>query len=286
LLLLGHTLLVQKKSVAAESSFRRALLIDSDDNGIAGRGLAKALLDQERYREARALLHDLLNAYPNDSELWGLSANMNIALKDNYAAIVALETAGRLGCRDSNMTALLGDLYMDANRPADAVKCYQDAVSRGWTGGAHLLRAARGFMLLGNADEAEAILKLARDDKNTREMPEYLRVRADILALRGKRDEAAAIYRTVLKKNPLDGETLLKLGDLLRESGKYVDAQLYYERAGRIDEFKAAALVKQAELLVHDGSYAKAIKLLETAQALEFNKNVERYLRQLRRFTS
>lgn len=76
---------------------------------------------------------------------------------------------------------------------------------------------------------------------------------------------------------------MLRLGDLLNDSGNMVAAELNYERAGRIDGVKSESLIKRAQLAVQNNKFVKATKLLEAAQAIEPKPNVERYLKQIRR---
>jgi tetratricopeptide (TPR) repeat protein len=106
---------------------------------------------------------------------------------------------------------------------------------------------------------------------------------ADILRLHGERQQAIERYRIVVARDPLDGDTLLRLGDLLRDEGEASEAELTYERAGRIAGFKAPSLVRRARLDVDARRYSEAISLLEAAQRLVSQPHVERYLEQVRR---
>jgi Tfp pilus assembly protein PilF len=76
---------------------------------------------------------------------------------------------------------------------------------------------------------------------------------------------------------------MLRLGDLLQGAGDSAAAELSYERAGRLDGTQVASLIKRAQLAVQNDQFTKAVKFLESAQAIEPQPDVERYLKQVRR---
>ena len=285
-LLLGHGLALTLHWVSAESAYRQALLLDtaSDD---AQAGLARCLVQQERYLEARSLLRTMLESAPDHRELWSLLANVNVALGAPDAAIRTLETAHRLGCCDAVMLGLLGDLYLNTDRPADAVARYEAALAAGWAESARLLRAVEGLVLMGNAEGAARMLARISDNSEIGTDPaialEYLRLRSELAALQGDTKEAVESYRQLVRRDPLNGRALLRLGELLRQEGDIGGAELAYERAGRLEGMQAEALVHRAELAVQRDRFDVAVRLLEAAEAVESRPHVARYLAQVRR---
>ena len=289
LLLLGHALLAAEHSVSAENAYRQALLLSpSSRDGLFG--LAKCLFDQNRYREGASLLKQLLARYPRDRQLWSLRAHTLIALEKSGDAIVTLECARRMGCADSDMLATLGDLYLNAERPADAVGSYKAAFAVGGPPTVErLLRAIRALVQLKESGQAEALLgeveerrqlepKLFDEDLDLK----VLRLKAELTQQKGDLDAAMALYARALRKEPLDGRTMLLLGDLRREKGRIEDAVMIYERAARIPGFEAEALIRQAQAEVERERYVRAVTLLEAAQTFEKQDHVARYLEQLR----
>ena len=109
-----------------------------------------------------------------------------------------------------------------------------------------------------------------------------LRLRAEVTQRKGDLGAAMALYARALRKDPLDGRTMLLLGDLRREEGRIEDAVIIYERAARISGFEAEALVRQAQAEVERERYGHAVRLLEAAQTFKKQDHVARYLEQLR----
>ena len=281
MLLLGSALLMQSHYVAAENAFRQTLLLKTDSSE-AQQGLIKCLLEQERCREARSLLKTMLKTNPSRPQLWNLLANVNMTLDENQNAIIALETAQRLQCCTPAMLMLLGDLYLNAEQPQDAVKTYTTAINAGKPDSSRLLQAAEGFIITGNAAQARKMLRAiesAADHKNTQQLN---MLKADLAQLEKQPAEAEKIYRKIIAENPLNGKAMLKLGELQQNKGDIYAAELNYERAARIKSVKREALVKQAQLAAQNNRFNQAVNLLEAAQAIETKPNITRYLKQIR----
>ncbi len=285
-LILGHALAQASHLIAAENAYRQVLLLDAE-NRDAEKGLAQSLLEQKRYTEASSLLRHLLEEDPNHPELWSLLANVYVALDSVGDAIRSLETARRLDCCSADMLGLLGDLYLNAGQPADAMPRYEDAIEAGWGRPSRLVRAIEGFILLGDAQGADRLLKRLDGSENTPGSNgltnDIVRLRAELAVLRDNRQEGIQLYRTVTRNDPLNGKALLRLGDLLQQNGDLGAAALAYERAGRIDGMEVDALVRRAQLEVQLERYGKAVELLEAAQTIKSQSHVERYLEQVRR---
>ncbi len=283
-LLLGHGLMMRRQAVPAETAYRQVLLLDAE-NRDAQRGLIQSLLEQERFAEVRNLLRGALDQQPGEASYWSLLANVEVSLDDSGAAIRAAETARRLNACPPLLLMLLGDLYLDAGRAAEAVACYAEVKSAG--GGvedSRFLRAVEGLIQLGEAEKAVTLLGTvaAVSDSGTKDST-VLRLRAEIAALQGKAKQAVELYRELAAADPLDGRVLLRLGDLLRETGAVGEAELTYERTGRVAGFEADSLVRRARLEVDAQRFAEAVELLEAAQRLTPQPNTARYLEQIRR---
>ena len=288
-LLLGHGLMMRRHAVPAESAYRQALLLDPV-NRDARRGLIQSLLEQQRLDEVRSLVRSALEDEPAESSLWTLLVNAEVALGDTAAAIRAAETARRLDACTPLTLMLLGDLYLDAGRPAAAVACYDGVRAAGGVETARFLRAVEGLVQMGETARAATLLDVVEkevvqaDPAGTAPVRrKAVRLRADIAALGGDVEHAVALYREVVSADPLDGRALLRLGELLRESGKTGDASLAYERAGRLSGFEVDALIGRARLEVDAGRISEAVGLIEAAQRIEPRPPVARYLEQLHR---
>lgn len=284
--LLGHGLTLSGRWVSAESAYRQALLLDAD-SGDAQTGLARCLVQQARYREARSLLRSMLESSPGNQGFWSLLANVDVALDATDDAIRTLETAQRLGCCNAVMLALLGDLYLNTGRPAEAVGRYDAALAAGWSEPSRLLRAVEGLIMIGEEAGASAILDSLENSAEIRRRPELqqsqLRLTAELAMLQGNRKMAIAIYRQLIERDPLHGEALLRLGQLLVLEGELGAAELAFERAERLEGMQAEALVRRGELAVQRERFDEAVRLLEAAETIESRPHVARYLTQVRR---
>ena len=289
-LLLGHALMLRRHAVPAESAYRQVLLLDAEHPD-AVRGLIQSLLEQQRLQEVRSLLRTALDRSPEDAAYWSLLANVEIALQDPAAAIRAVETARRLEACPPLLLMLLGDLYLDAGRASEAVACYDKVREAHEIPPSRFLRAVEGLVALGDAEQAEGLMARLQpppaagvasaltpaDDFVLR------RLTAEIAVLRGDLKTAVTRFREAVALAPLDGRLLLRLGDLLRETGAGADAALTYERTGRLAGFEADALVRRAQLAVDSQRYADAVVLLEEAERIKSRPEIARYLEQIKR---
>jgi len=286
-LLMGHALLLKERAVSAENAYRQALLL-SPESRDARLGLAKCLLHQHRYPETLGLVTALLAADASSTELWSLRASALIALDRTAEAMRAIESARRLGRATGEMTATLGDLYLNADMPGEAVRCHREAARERAVSPAHTLRAAGALLALQRLEEAEALLpsieKRVADGNETRELRSGLwRLKAQLAHRQGDADEAVRLCRELVRKNPLDGQALLLLGDLHRERDELEDALMLYERAAGTEGSEAEALVRQAQIEVERERYGRAVELLEASLVFDDAPHVTRYLEQVRR---
>lgn len=289
LTMIGYVSLLRNEPVAAETAYRQALLLDpGDDNAAAG--LARALLLQERHREAAALLLNLLEESPGRSELWFLFANAQLALERPRRALSALEAARRLGSASGESLATLGDLYLAEDQPELALERYREAFSGDHPAPDRMLRSARALLLTDHPAQAGEILELigleTENDPaafSPAQIREFKRLQGRRFAREGELGRAEEIYRSLLDADPLDGETLLALGDTYRLQSIIDRAALCYEQASRIPGSRIEALLRLAQLEVERGRYRRAVELLEAHQAESPRPAVADYLDQVRR---
>jgi tetratricopeptide (TPR) repeat protein len=283
--LLGHAYVLADRPVSGEAAYRQALLLNADHRE-ASRGLVKVLIRQARFNEAGALATELLNREPRDAELWALRGNAALARGDEREAIATFETAARLSTLTVAQRLLLGDLYINQRRPADALRHYRHALERE-PAPKHVLHAAEAFLLLGDTARAGDLLKGL---SATPDSPEDLRraglLRARLALLDNQAAQARDAVEAVLSANPLDGEALLLQGEIAETLTEPDAAALAYERAARVDGFRVRALLAQGRLEAGRGAYARAIEHLAAAQVLEPRPDVARYIEQLRRLVA
>jgi len=270
--LIGYTYLLRDQPIPAESAYRKALLLRPDDIN-AYLGLAKALLLQDRFREAAKILETVLLDYPQRGELWALLANVRLALEQSRQAIVALETARRLGVASDEALMTLGDLYLNQGQYHEALVVYEKAFATDHLEISRLLRAIEGFLMFKELDPAERLLRKARllekEKKFSPQNRAQLRwLEAKQAHLSGKLRTALKAYRRLLQTEPLNGKVLMALGELYQITGEPDRAIITFERAARLPDVRVEALIKHAQVEVERENYRKAIELLVAAQSL------------------
>ncbi|MBN1595759.1 tetratricopeptide repeat protein [candidate division FCPU426 bacterium] len=286
LMLTGYAYLLLNQPIPAESAYRQALLINPEDQN-AYLGLAKALLEQERFAEGGRILEDVLVRHPDRGELWSLLANARLSMDKTQEAIVALETARRLRVASAEALLTLGDLYLNQGEYQEALALYEKVFDQERPSIPRLMRAIEGFLLSGISRPAQRLLAKARslEENKLLSRAETIHLRwleARQAQLSGDLQGALRAYRLLLHENPLEGKTLLALGEIYQRLGETEQAAIFYERAARLPEVKVEALIRHAQLEVEREHYRKAIALLDTAQMIRPRENVARYLQQLR----
>lgn len=285
-LLLGHALLLTDALVSAETAYRQCLLLRPGDAD-ALLGLARALLPQDRPQETLALARELLRRDPMRREWWGLQANALMAMDRPEEAARALESARRLDLADAEMLATLGDLHLNARRIEDAADLYRQSLAGiGTPPVDRTLRALEAFVSLRQAEAAERLIESLTERKaelNATQRRALQRMMADVALLGEDADTAMGLFNELLREDPLDGRTLLRLAGLHREAGRIEEAALALERAARLPDTQVDALIGNAQLEVQRQRYRRAQELLEAAQALDPSDEVQRYLDQVRR---
>jgi len=167
----------------------------------ARRALESLYVQAGNYEQARNLIKEGLAASPRNYQLY--QDYVMVDLKAN-GVDSAVATAKQLQQQDRDFQparALIGDVYMSANRPADAIKAYQDA-----------LAAAPSEMLIGRLNAAllrsgqpDAAIKSLTDwiAKNPKDLVATEQL-ADIYIVQQRLDEAIKYLQLILDKKPQD----------------------------------------------------------------------------------
>ncbi|MGD0103711.1 MAG: XrtA/PEP-CTERM system TPR-repeat protein PrsT [Rhodopila sp.] len=218
----------QKKE--ARAVYSEILKIDATAVG-ARRQLVALLIDAGDFESARNTLTAGIAASPRNYQLY--QDYVMIDLKST-GIDAALATAERLQSEDRDfpaIKALTGDIYLAANRPADAVAAFTEANT-----------AAPSTLLVTRL--ANALLRSERTDDAGKLLLDWLGKHADDLSATeqlgeisiatGKFDDAAKYLELVLKQKPHNAIALNNLAWVCQQQG---------------NEAKAQALARQAYVL-------------------------------------
>jgi tetratricopeptide (TPR) repeat protein len=286
--LLGFCYLSRDDSIAAESAYRMAILLDPVTEDWKS-GLARSFFKQRRYADVIALCDGLLAAKPERHDLWLLQANAYIGLEQPMRAAENYEIVDRLGKLDANNLLTLGDIYAGQELFELAVRAYSRALETDASvGAARPIRAARVILSRGAQEEAAQLvqaIEAAFPELDAASRKDVLRLSARLAVAKGAGDEEARILGEIVELDPLDGDALILLGVHANRSGDSDKAIFYYERAAGIEAFEADAKVRHAQLLVGKGKYSEALVLLRRAQMVKPRENIQKYLEDVERIS-
>jgi len=283
--LLGYAHSTVGNSIAAESAYRMASLLEPDVRDWK-RGMVRSFFRQQRYAEAVALTKHLLEVNPDDEQLWLLQANAYIGQDKPLDAAKNYEVVDDMGGSSFDTLAMLGDIYVNEELFELAVDAYARALKEDADKGAkRAIRAARVMASRGElelAGEMAVRIEEIRGEKLSKDQrTQLLKIRARVASAAGAGENEAEILQQIVRIDPLDGEALLLLGQYYADQGQVAKAINRYEQAAGIKDFQADAKVRHAQLLVRESRYAEALPLLREAQKLEYRENVQQYLEQV-----
>jgi putative PEP-CTERM system TPR-repeat lipoprotein len=207
------------------------ILKQDPGSALARRQLVALLVESGDYESARSIVATAIAASPRNYSLYQDYVTVDLKATGIDSA---LASADRLIAQDrdfAELRALKGDVYLMANRPADAVTAYGEA---GKAAPSSLLvtRLASALLRAGKTDEANAVLAdwLARhpDDMTAAEQA------AEVSIAANKLPDATRYLEQVLKTRPHDAVALNNLAWVTQQKG---------------DASRAQALARQAYVL-------------------------------------
>ncbi|NBB78544.1 MAG: tetratricopeptide repeat protein [Verrucomicrobia bacterium] len=283
--LLGYGYLTQEKYYPAEAAYRQAILMQPDVTDWKV-GLARTLLETERYPDAIALFDTLLMEAPDNADYWMLQGNAYLGKGDSMAAAKNLEIVRRMGAADLSTLTLLGDIYMNNNSADLALDAYLAATKVATSSDSKpLLRAASLLTRGGNYEQAKTIIPSIRDQIELAEEEELdlLTLEAKIARAEGDGEAAAELLTQIVERDSLNGDALIELANYYADQGDMAKAINRYEQAEKIEAFEREALVAHAQARVRDGQYKEALPLLRRALQLRSDNNLEDYAQRVER---
>jgi tetratricopeptide (TPR) repeat protein len=286
--LLGLAYISTENFVAAEECFRNAIVLNPEVKDWE-MGLIQAMYSQEKFSEVITTMNRMIKLAPEDDKLWMLQANAYLGRKESLAAAANFEIVDQMGKLPAAGLNTLADIYVNEGLLAVAAAAYLRAFEKDEAGGVSgPLRAAEILLAREGYDAALELLekvRQARGDSLTRaDEIQVLKLEAKIGMADGREDAAAETLRTVVQKDPLDGDALILLGQYHQRQGELEKAANFFETAAGIRDFEMDASVRLAQLKVGQGKYEEAIPLLKRAQDIQPRESVGRFLEDLERF--
>lgn len=288
--LLGLCYVNTEKYFSAESAYREAILLDPSVKDWQV-GLAKSLLQQQKWDEAIAVLEQILVEEPENEILWSSAANAYLGKNDPETAVAIQEIVDRLGKATPDTLLFMGNIYLSRNLNDLALGYFERAIKMDPNQDPEVhVNIAETLTARGAYDQAKSEISTIRstfgDTLAPAEKLRVLRLEAQIALATQQGERVIPILEELIEQDPLDGQALLLLADYY--SGKaseegYARADLYYERATKVSKWEVRALISWARSYVSRERFGKAIPLLERAQVKEPQDHIGRYLDQVRK---
>jgi tetratricopeptide (TPR) repeat protein len=287
--LLGVSYLGLENFISAEGAFRNAMILRPEVKDWE-MGLIQALLRQEKWPEIISILNRLIEAKPEDSTLWELQAGAYLGQKNSLAAAANYEIMDKLGKLNAEQLSTLGDIYINEGMFDVAADAYVRAFEKAGVaaGVERPLRAAD--ILLGREaydaarDLVQKVQKVSGTNIKPADSRKLLKIEAKIGMAEGREDDAAKSLMEIVTLDPLDGDSLILLGQYFQGKNEIEKAIARFEQAAAVPEFEQTAKVRHAQLLVSRGKYGDAIPLLKRAQEVKPSEGVGRFLEDLERY--
>lgn len=303
--LLGAILMEEGRLISSESALRNSLMINPDILEFR-QLLGNVLMQQERYMEAKEIFAELLLKRPNEVKFWMAQANCYIALENIDEATKNLEIVRFMGGANIQSLMLLGDVYMNKEMVDEATEAYIEAIKMepDTRNLRNFIRAAETLNNFAAFDQAvrvmDQIQEVFEEDLSEEQEIDLLSLRSEINISIGKGEEAAENLEDLLSKDPMNARALLSLARYYSDREPSEDlpseeqdlqvrrdqqqAIIYFERAQNVDDIdsQVRGYVGEAQLRVQRDELEEAASLLEEAQGIKYQDNVQSYLDQIR----
>ncbi len=224
---------------AARDTYAQLLKLDPSALG-ARRALEGLLLQAGEYERARNLIKEGMAGNPRNYQLYHDYVMVDLKSGGVDAAVA---TARQLEQQDRGFLAaraLVGDAYMAADRPADAVQAYQDALA---SAPSEML-AGRLFAALLRSSQTDAAIKMLSDwtDRHPDDMLAAKQLAESYIGMK-RYNEASTTLQHVLEKKPHDPVALNNLAWVYQQLG----------------DSRAQGLAQQAYILAPGGQTADTL---------------------------
>ncbi len=261
---LGYLNLRNHSAFSAVAAYQQAYTLAPEKKQWQ-QGLLLALSRAGAYHQARAMVDELLQRDVNNRELWLHRANAALGVKDELAALTAMEAALRLGEKSTQNVRLASQLNLSQGNVARAVDLVlaNPALLRQFPEVSRLLnwlsdreRWEQQQRLLARALKQQSHYS---PDQRGELYTQYARLELH----RGSAAKARQHLDRALNFNPANGQALLLLADILIEQDVLGRADALLTRAQALPECREAALLRRAQIAYQRRQYRAAHDLLQ-----------------------
>ena len=170
---------------------------------------------------------------------------------------------------DVSLLGDLGEAYLKAGRPADAVGVYEKMTDREPDASAFFCRLGHALVATADFDRAEAAYRRAAEIDPSEALAFYSRLAYAYLQA-GQEARAERTFRQCLTENADEPFLYLSLGDVLIDQGKLTDGMATYEKAMALNEAATGVYLNRlGNTLARADHHLEAIETFKKAIALE-----------------
>jgi tetratricopeptide (TPR) repeat protein len=285
--LLGYCHLTQELYYPAEIAYRQAILMQPETLDWK-LGLARCLMETERYDDAIALFDTLIKQQPDRADFWLLQSNAYIGKDEPMAAARNIEIVRRMGKAELATLTLLGNIYINHDAPGLALEAYQAALALANNNDSKLLiRAAEILTRSGSFSESKTMIRSTRtrfgEQLSDADDLKLLTLEAKIARSENDTETAITALKQIIERDALNGEALIELGTIYAGHDELPKAINRFEQAAKIEAFERTALIAHAQALVGNNDYQAALPLLRRALYMQPDSNLEDYAKRVER---
>jgi|GEM_PF-3568855 len=302
--MLGYCNFLQGNLYSAENALKTALTLDNTNKDVY-QLLAQVLLQQSRYKEARAMFSEMIAKNPDNAQWWMALVNTYLAENDLDNCVISLEVLRHMKKAETQSLYLLGNIYITRNLFEMAANVYEQAIEEAPSKELNqAIDAARTLASYSAFDYSTAVLDKIDSTytgaKSDQQEMDILTLRSNINIAQGKGEEAAKVLKQILDRDPTNGDALNTLANYYAEKIEVKDgdqvvykprdyelAVMLLERAEEVTDNRAKlrALVRHAQLMVSlqdNDALRDAVRLLERAQNIEESPSIENYIQEIK----
>ena len=251
---------------AAVAGYQQALFLDAGNKEWA-RGLLYALTRAQALDQAQALVEELLQKEPENSEFWLVRSQIALQQERHLQALSSLESAIALGEKKPENLSLTAQLHLTSGSPERAV----ELLTRPQVLNAKMpVQLQNTLIQTANwlvQEQEWSTLKTLLAHAQGKNLPPLADARLAVsraqLALHnGNKGAAEKSLRDALNTDPSMGDALMALADLLRDQQRHQQAAMYYIRAEALPDYRERAMLGRAQLEINQRNFAAALTLL------------------------
>jgi len=284
--LLAYSLQRTGNPLVAEMAYMQALTSEPENIDLV-EGLLRLYLNTGETLRAESMFKQLIKLNPGDGQTYVLYADMLRGENRPLEAMVLLEVAAGLERLGQEGLLFLGNLYAELGFYREAVDAYRQVMAINPELGATRSITYAGALIAENRlEEAGELLEALESAVDGETRVSYLGTRAEWRYALGDLEGARGLLEESVRLDPMNGNALVRLGQILQVEGDLARAELILERAYQISDTRYRASLELANIAVRNRRYEKSIAFIREAIGLQNSGELRAHLERLQSLVS